>query len=157
MFVLMAGITASPACAQSTDISIVKTSVCEIVNHPSQFIGKTVEIRAQIWSDYRYSNFYWMNESSVQFYKVCRFLQASFKVESGLGGQQAFGTFRGRIDKRLFRQKSSLLAPDPKGMPVIFIVDKQSDIYLRCDYLSGPTPVLQLYDQRKASFVRPEY
>lgn len=62
MFVLMAGITASPACAQSADISIVKTTVCDIVNHPSQFIGKTVEIRAQIWSDYRYSNFYWMNE-----------------------------------------------------------------------------------------------
>jgi hypothetical protein len=157
MFVLVAGIMASPACEQSEDSSVVKTTVCDIVNHPSQFIGKTVEIRAQIWPDYRYSNFHWMNESSVQLSKVCPFLQASFKDDSGLGGQQAFGTFRGRIVKILLRQKSSLLAPDPKGLPVIFLVDQQSDIYLRRDYLSGPVPKLQLYDQRTASFVRPAY
>ncbi len=157
MFVLVAGMMASPACAQSADSSVVKTTVCDIVNHPSQFIGKTVEIRAQIWPDYKYPNFQWMNESSVQFGKVCPFLQTSFTAHSSLGGQQAFGTFRGRIVKRLSRQKSSLLPPDPKGSPVIFLVDRQSDIYLRRDYLSGPVPMLQLYDQQIGSFVRPAY
>jgi hypothetical protein len=155
--VLAAGITASPVCSQSADISVAKTTVCDIVNHPSQFIGKTVEVRAQIWPDYSYSNLYWLNESSVQFGKVCRFLQASFRTKSGLGGQRAFGTFRGRIIERLSRQKSSLVAPDPKGLPVIFLVDQQSDIYLRRDYLSGPTPILQLYNQQTGSLVRPEY
>jgi hypothetical protein len=135
----------------------VKTTVCDIVNHPSQFIDKTVEVRAQIWSDYRYSNLFWMNESSEQFGKVCSFLEASFKADSVLGGQQAFGTFRGRIVKRLSRQKSSLLAADPNGLQVIFLVERQSNIYLRRDYLGGPVPKLQLYDQQKASFVRPGY
>lgn len=157
MFVLVAGITASPASAQLVDSSVVKTTVCDVVNHPSQFIGKTVEIRAQIWPDYRYPNFHWMNESSVQFGKVRPFLQASFKASSDLGGEQAFGTFRGRIVKRFSRQESSSLAPDPKGLSVIFLVDQQSDIYRRWDYLSGPVPELQLYDQQTASFVRPAY
>ncbi len=98
-----------------------------------------------------------MNESSVHFGKVCPFLQASFKSQSGLGGQQAFGTFRGKIVMRLSHQKSSLLAPDPKGSLLIFLVDQQSDIYLRRDYLSGPVPMLQLYDQQTGSFVRPAY
>ena len=40
---------------------------------------------------------------------------------------------------------------------MIFLVDQQSDIYLRRDYLNGPIPMLQLYDQQTASFVRPEY
>jgi hypothetical protein len=157
MFVLVVGIMVSPVCAQSVDSGVAKTTVCDIVNHPSQFIDKTVEMRAQIWSDYRYSKFFWMNESSGQFGKACPFLQATFKADSGLGGQQAFGTFRGRIVKRLSRQKSSLVAPDPKGLQVIFLVDRQSDIYLRRDYLSGPVPKLQLYDQQAASFVRPAY
>jgi hypothetical protein len=157
IFVLVAGTMASPACAQPTDGSAVKATVCDIVKHPSQFIGKTVEIRAQIWPDYRFPDFYWMNESSVQFSKVCPFLQASLMADSGLGRLQAFGTFRGRIVKRLSRQKSSLLAPDPNGLPVIFLVDQQSDIYLKRDYLNGPVRTLQLYDQQTASFVRPAY
>jgi hypothetical protein len=97
-----------------------------------------------------------MNESSPQFGTVCRFRQASFKVRSDLEDQTAFGTFRGRIVKRLYPQKSTLLAPDPKGLPLIFIVDQQSDVYLRRDYLNGPIPTLQLYDLQTASFVRPE-
>jgi hypothetical protein len=155
MLALGALITLSPARARSADISIAKATVCDIVNHPSQFIGKTVEVGAQIWPDYRYPNFFWMNESSLQIGKACRFLQASFKI-TDLAGQTAFGTFRGRIVKRLSRQKSNLLAPDPKGLPVIFIVDQQSDIYLRRDYFSGPIPKLQLYDMGTASFFRPE-
>jgi hypothetical protein len=154
--VLVIGITASPAPAQSADMSAEQTTVCDIVNHPSQFIGRTVKVRAQIWPDSRYPNFFWMNESSPQFGTVCRFLRASFKAGSGLEGQTAFGTFRGRIAKKLYRQKSTLLVPDPKELPVIFLVDQQSDVDLGRDYLNGPIPMLQLYDPQTASFVRPE-
>jgi hypothetical protein len=54
MLVLVAGITARQIYAKSPDVNIAKTKVCEIVNNPTQFLGKTVEIRAQIWPDYRY-------------------------------------------------------------------------------------------------------
>jgi hypothetical protein len=146
----------SPALAQSADMSPEQTTVCDIVNHPSQFIDKTVKVRAQIWPDSRYSNFFWMNESSPQFGTVCRFLQASFKNESSLEGQTAFGTFSGRIVRKLYHQKSTLLVPDPKELPLILLVDQQADVYLRRDYLNGPIPMLQLYDPQTASFVRPE-
>lgn len=156
-FALAIGITGSIAPAQPADVSAKPTTVCDIVNHPTQFIGKTVEVRAQIWPDFRYPNFFWMNESSPQFDKVCPFLQASFKVGSDLYGQTAFGTFRGRIVKRLYRQKSTILSPIQNHRLVIFIVDQQSNIYLRRDYLNGPIPTLQLYDPQTASFIRPEY
>lgn len=158
IFVVAAGVAATQAYAQSTDISVVKTTVCDIVNHPSQFIDKTVEVRAQIWPDDRYPKFFWLNESSVRLGigKVCPFLQASFKAGGSLGNQSAFGTFRGRIVHKLSRQKSSLLTPDPKGPSVIFLVDRQSDLYLRRDCLSGPIPILQLYDRQTGSFVRPQ-
>jgi hypothetical protein len=123
-FVLVIGITTSPPPAQSADMSAEQTTVCDIVNHPSQFIGKTVKVRAQIWPDSRYPNFFWMNESSPQFGTVCRFLQASFKNESSLEGQTAFGTFSGRIVRKLYHQKSTLLVPDPKELPLILLVDQ---------------------------------
>jgi hypothetical protein len=154
--VLVIAIAGTFAPAQSATVSAEQTTVCDIVNHPSDFIGKTVEVRAQIWTDTRDPCFFWMNESSSQFGKVCRFLKASFLVGTDLAGQTAFGTFRGRIVKRLYRQKSTPLDPDPKGPQVIFLVDQQSDVYLRRDYLNGPIPILQLYDPQTASFVRPE-
>ena len=157
IFGLFAGLMASPACAKSADSDVVKTTVCDIVNHPSQFTGKTVEIRAQVWPDSGSPDLQWMNESSVQSGKVCAFLEASFMPGSGLGGQQAFGTFRGRIVKKLSRQKSSMLTPDSSGPPVIFLVDQQSDIYMKRDYLNGPIPMLQLYDPQTATFVRPAH
>jgi hypothetical protein len=153
MLVLGTVMTASPVCAQSADISVAKATVCDIVNHPSQFIGKTVEVRAQIWPDERHPNLFWMNESSVQIGKACRFLQASFKGGTDLAGQHAFGTFRGRIVKRLSNQNPALLAKDS----VIFLVDQQSDVYLRRDYLNGPIPLLQLYDLQTSSIIRPQH
>ena len=136
--VLAIGTMANLALAESADVSAEQTTVCDIVNHPSRFIGKTVEVRAQIWPDVRNPNFFWMNESSPQFDKVCRFLQASFKIGSDLYGQTAFGTFRGRIVKRLYRQKSTLRSPIQKDRPgVIFLVDQQSDIYLGRDYVNA--------------------
>lgn len=154
--VLVIGITGSFAPTQSADVSAEQTTVCDIVNHPSQFIGKTVEVRAQSWPDVRNLNFFWMNEYLPQFDKPCRFLQASFEVGSDLYGQTAFGTFRGRIVWRLDRQKSTLLSQIQKDRLVIFLVDQQSDIYLRRDYLNGPIPMLQLYDPQTDSFIRPE-
>jgi hypothetical protein len=154
--VLVIGIAGSLAPAQLADVSAEQTTVCDIVNHPSRFIGKTVEVRAQIWPDSRNPKFFWMNEASPQFDKVCRFLQASFKVGSDLYGQTAFGTFRGRIVKKIYHQESTLLSPIQKDRLVIFLVDQQSDIYMRRDYLNGPIPKLQLYDPQSASIIRPE-
>lgn len=156
MIVLVAGVLGNGSLAHSADMRVEQTTICAIVNHPSQFIGKTVEIRAQIWADHRYRDFFLMNESSSELNKVCRFLQASFTQKSGLSGQTAFGTFRGRIVKKLSRQASTLLGPEPKGLGIIFLVDQAFDIHLRRDYLSGPIPILQLYDRETATFVRPE-
>ena len=154
--VLLAGVLGDAAPVRSAAISVEQTTICNIVNHPTDFIGKTVEIRAQIWADYRYGDFFWMNESSSQFNKVCRFLQASLTRESGLGGQTAFGTFRGRIVKKQSRQASTVLGSKPKGLEIIFLVDQASDIHSRRDYLSGPVPRLQLYDAKTATFISPE-
>jgi hypothetical protein len=156
IIVLLAAVLGDGTPAHSAVMSVEQATICNIVNHPSDFIGKTVEIRAQIWADYRYRDFFWMNESSSQLNKVCRFLQASFTQESGLGGQTAFGTFRGRIVKKQSRQASTALGSEPKGLEIIFLVDQASDIRLRHDYLSGPVPRLQLYDTKTATFIRPE-
>jgi hypothetical protein len=156
MIVLLAGIVGDGTPAHSAVTKMEHTTVCDIVSHPSDFIGMMVEIRAQVWADNRNRNFFWMNESSGQPSKVCRFLQASFTQESGLGGQTAFGTFRGRIVKKQSRQTSTVVGFGPKGLGIIFLVDQASDIHLRRDYLSGPVPILQLYDAKTATFVRPE-
>lgn len=155
MIVLLAGALGHGLAAQSAATKVERTTLCNIVNHPSDFIGKRVEIRAQIWADNRYPDSFWMNESSIQFDSVCRFLQATFTHESGLDGQTAFGTFRGTI----VRKESfggTLISHIPKGLGIIFAVDKASDIYLRRDYASGPVPKLQLYDPKTARIVRPE-
>jgi hypothetical protein len=156
VIVLVAGVPSNGTIAHSADMKVEQTTVCDIVNHPSDFIGKTVEIRAQIWADYRYRDSFWMNESSTRLTKVCRFLQASFTQKSGLTDQTAFGTFRGKIVKKLPRQTSTLWGTEPKGLGIIFLVNQESDIHLRRGYLSGPIPPLQLYDRERATFVRPE-
>jgi hypothetical protein len=154
MIMLVAGVLSS-GLAHSADVKVQQTTVCDIVNHPSDFIGKTVEIRAQIWADYRNRDFFWMNESSSQFSKVCRFLPASFSQRSDLGGQTAFGTFRGRIVKKLAHRTSTPFGFEPKGLGIIFVVDQASDIHSRRVYLSGPVPNLQLYDRETGMFIRP--
>jgi hypothetical protein len=156
MIALVTGVLSNGPLAHSSDTKVEQTTVCNIANHPPDFIGKTIEIRAQIWADHRYRDFFWMNESSAPLAKVCRFLQASFTQESDLSGQTAFGTFRGKIVKKLSHQTSTLWGSEPKGLGIIFLVDQASDIHLRRDYLSGPIPQLQLYDRETATFVRPE-
>ena len=142
--------------ARSAEMKVVQTTLCNIENHPAEFIGKTVEIRAQLWPDSRSRDFFWMNESSGQFDTVCRFLQATFTEKTDLSGQTAFGTFRGRIVKRQSRQASTIFGSEAKELRIILLVDGASDIHLRRDYLNGPIPKLQLYDMKTAAFVRPE-
>jgi hypothetical protein len=155
-FAVVTGLGASVATCQSVSSRAERATVCDVVNHPSHFIGKTVEVRAQIWADSRHPGFFWMNKSSLPSGTACRFLWASLKDDgNNLGGATAFGTFRGRVVKKLW-QKSNLASPDPKGPQVVFLVDQVSDIYLKRDYLQGPVPLLQLYDRKTASFVRPE-
>jgi hypothetical protein len=155
MTVLLAGLMGNGTAAHSAGMKVERTTLCNIVSHPSDFIGKTVEIRAQIWADYRYPDFFWMNESASQFSTVCQFLQASFIQATDLSGQTAFGTFRGRIVKKQSRQAYTVFRSEPKGLRIILLVDKASDIYLRRDYSNGAIPRLQLYDTKTATFVRP--
>ena len=156
ILVLLAGVFGDATVAHSLSTKVQPTTVCNIVNHPADFIGKTVEIRAQIWADYRFPNFFWMNESSSQEDKVCRFLQATFPHATDLSGQTAFGTFRGTIVKKQSHQASVQFGPKSKGPGIVFIVDKSGDIRLRRDYLSGPIPLLRIYDKETGTFVSPE-
>ena len=156
IFVLLAGVFGDAAVGHSLSAKVETTTVCNIVNHPADFVGKTVEIRAQIWADYRYPSFFWMNESSSPDDKVCRFLQATFAHATDLSGQTAFGTFRGTIVKKQSRQASMLFGPKLKGLGIVLVVDQSADIRLRRDYLNGPIPLLRIYDKETGTFVRPE-
>lgn len=156
MVVPLAGAMSSGTVAHSAGVNIEHTTLCNVVNHPSDFIGKTIEIRAQIWPDSRYGDFFWMNESSSQLNTVCKFLESTFTQRTDLNGQTAFGTFRGRIVKKQSRQASTIFGSEPKGLQIILLVDEASDVQMRRDYLNGPIPLLQLYDKKTATFVRPE-
>ena len=154
--VLSTALMSNGVVARSADLNVEHTTLCNILNHPSDFIGKSIEIRAQIWPDSRDTNFFWMNESSTQLGAVCPFLHATFTQKTSLIGQTAFATFRGTIVKEQSHQASTVFAGLAQRNRVIFLVDEFSDIYRRRDYLNGPILKLQLYDQKTASFVRPE-
>lgn len=155
IFVFLATVFgATVAHALSTTVTV--TSVCNIVNHAADFIGKTVEVRAQIWADYRHPSFFWMNESASYDDKACQFLQATFAHATDLSGQTAFGTFRGTIVKKQARQASVLIGPKSKGLGIILVVDQSADIYLRRDYSNGPIQLPRIYDWETGTFVRPK-
>jgi hypothetical protein len=156
ILVLVLGRFGGATIAPSLSPKVETTTVCNVVNHPADFLGKTVEIRAQIWADYRHPSFFWMNESASQDDKVCRFLHATFAHATDLTGQTAFGTFRGTIVKKQSRQASVLFGSKPKGLGIIFVVDQSADIRQRRDYLNGPIPLLRIYDQETGTFVSPE-
>ncbi len=150
---LVTGVLSFGSLAHSAETGLVHSTVCEIVNQPTSFVGKTVEIRAQIWPDDRNPNFFWMNEVSLQLEKVCRFLPAT---SVPLAGQTAFATFRGTIVRKMSRQQSTLVGPPPRGLGIIFVVDAISDIHLERKHPNDPIPLLQLYDGERGTFVRPE-
>jgi hypothetical protein len=152
MIVLLSTTLGNRTYGQSADTKVERTTLCNIVNHPADFIGKTIEVRAQVWADEHH--LFWMNESSIQLDKACRFLQAA---NAGIGDRQTgFGTFHGRIVMKSSHAPSTLLGSASKGLGIIFLVEESSDVHLRRDYFSGPTPILQLYDPKTATFVRPQ-
>jgi hypothetical protein len=153
--VLLVGMMSVCAIAQPAPKCAMQVTICDIVNHPLQFKGKLVQVRAQVWSDIYHDHQFWMNEASVDFEKVCYFLPAKFTAGTGLAGSAGFGTFIGRV----------VIDPVPFGFDVssrravrsrvMLVIEKQSDIYGLRDY-NGPIPILQLFDSRNNSFVRPQ-
>jgi hypothetical protein len=135
----------SPLClcvfAQTKPDSAIQTRVCDIVAHPKQFEGKSVQVRAQIWTDH---SRFWLNESSFEFGKACRWLPAEFTYSTSLAGSSAFGTFTGR----LIRDSRS-----PGHM--LLLIERESDIY-RQQLLNGLLPIPRLFDAKSKTFFRPE-
>src|SRR5215471_7159557 len=135
------------AIAQREPEITVQTTVCDLVDHPLQFNGKLIRVRAQIWSDY---NKFWLNESaagSKQIGKVCRWLPAEFIRPTNLIGSSAFGTFTGRL---VYESSSA------KGRARLrFVVENESDIYSQ-KIQNGMIVAQQLYDRSSNTLERPK-
>jgi len=144
---LMVWLTCVCAAAQTELVSTVQTTVCDLVDHPLQFKGKLIRVRAQIWSDY---SKFWLNESwagSMQIGKVCRWLPAEFTHPTNLVGSSAFGTFTGRLVYESGRAKGRVR--------VRFVVENESDIYSQ-KIQNGQIVIPQLYDRSSNTFMRPD-
>jgi hypothetical protein len=156
---LMIGLIGVGSFAQSFAEKAVQATVCDIVNNPLQFKGRLVQVRAQVWPDIHDYDQIWMNESpvsSMQVGKACRFLPAKFKTPTELAGSAAFGTFTGRVIDNPAYFGSRIFPQTSKRSKVMLLIEQESDIYGKRDYLNGPIPILQLYDQQSGSFIRPQ-
>ena len=138
----------SPVClgafAQAKISRGVQTSVCEIVTHPQQFEGKSVRVRAQIWTNWQR---FWLNDSAAsshQFGKACRWLPAEFAHPTILAGSTAFATFTGR----LVRDSTS-------SGRMLFLIESESEIY-RQQVLNGLILTPALFDGNSNTFFKPE-
>jgi hypothetical protein len=151
---LIAGLVSVCAIGQPAPENAMQVTVCDIVNHPLQLKGKLVRVRAQVWSDIYHENQFWMNEASRDFDKPCHFLRAKFKAGMGLGGSAGFGTFVGRVVNDPAPIGFDVLGSRGARSGVTLVVEQQSDMHGLRDY-NGPTPILQLFDSRSNSFVRP--
>jgi hypothetical protein len=137
-------------------VHIVPTvTVCDIVNNPLQFKGMVVRVRAQVWpmSPGHYGQF-WMNQSSAQFDKVCRFLPARYLGATYLA-QNAFGTFFGRVIVDSVFSGSAGLVGRGTQMKALFVIEDVSDVSVR-EEMKELVPTLRLYDSQAGSFIRPE-
>lgn len=135
------------AIAQTKLESTVQATVCDLVDHPLQFKGKLMQVRAQIWSDY---SRFWLNESaagSKQIGKVCRWLPAEFTYPTDLIGSSAFGTFTGRL---VYEPGSAT-----RRARVRFVIENESDVYSR-RIQNGIVVAPQLYDRSSNTLERPE-
>lgn len=141
--------------AESTSGSGREVSVCEIESQPSKFVGRDVEIRAQIWPDVYQPGLYWLNEASIKFGTVCHFLGARFTFPTDLSRQSSFGTFTGSIVIEHVNTESKTFAIKQGQPDAIFVIKEQSNIRLSRMYLQGPVQQVQLFDQQTASFVSP--
>jgi hypothetical protein len=151
--VLATATAAIHASAQSSQTP-EETTVCDIVNHPSQFIGKTVKVRAQIWRDVDHRGQFWLNESSIEVGKVCRFLPAGLDGPADLFGQTAFATFLGKVLSVSPIHQSQIASPTGSKSRISLVVEDLSDVHSEGGIQTGPIPILQLYDQQTASFIR---
>lgn len=143
--VLVAGVCAA---AQKESESAIQASVCDLVNHPLEFRGKQIQVRAQIWSDI---SKFWLNESwagSPQIGRVCQWLPAGFTYPTRLIGSSAFGTFTGRLVYNYGCLTRGC-------QPVRFLVEHESDIYKQ-EVHNGKLVVPTLYDRSTNTLVRPE-
>ena len=125
---------------------VIETSVCQIMQHPEQFEGKVLKIRAQIWTDH---DEYWLNESaatSIRLNAFCGWLPAKFSHPTSLVGCKAFATFTGRL----------ISDPGSSWRHVRFLIEGDADIY-RQEVMNGLVLVPQLYDQRVNAFVQPQH
>ncbi|HZI56014.1 MAG TPA: hypothetical protein VFF39_04535 [Verrucomicrobiae bacterium] len=144
--VLTVWITSVCATAQAVE-SPVQSTVCDLVNHPLEFKGKLILVRAQIWSDYRK---FWLNESwagSMEMGKVCRWLPVEFMHSTNLAGSSAFGTFTGRLV-----YEPGLI---PGSIRVHLLVEHESDIYNQ-KIQNGIIAAPLLYDRTSKTLLRPE-
>ena len=133
--------------AQTGPESTVQTTVCDLVDHPLQFKGKLIRVRAQIWSDY---SKFWLNESaasSKQIGKACRWLPAEFVHPTNLIGSSAFGTFTGRL---VYEPGST-----KRRVHVRLVIENESDIYNQ-RIQNGMIAAPQLYDRSSNMLERPE-
>lgn len=119
-------------------------TVCEIMQHPEQSVGKVVTIRARLWTDHRQ---FWLSESAAESVRVnafCGWLPARFSYPTNLVGSTAFASFTGR-----------LIHDSSSPHRVLFLIEGQADIY-RQKVLNGPLMIPQLYDKNVHAFVHPE-
>ncbi len=130
-----------------------------LANNPVQFIGKLVQVRAQIRPDAVTVNGYWLNGSTTFLggeASTCRFIPASFIRPNGLYGHTYFGTFTGRVVR-------NNQAVDPlhawrlsRGTVVMLVIESQEDVHGEKDYMNGLVRRPQIYDRRSHSFITPE-
>ena len=134
------------AAAQTKPDRLIETSVCEIVKDPQRFVGKRVQVRARLWSDFK--DEFWLNESSsLEIGKVCSWLPADFPYPTNLAGSTAVVTLTGTIvSVPTFRLGRSC---------VRFVVNRDSEIRYKT-VLNGPVITPKLYDRAARTFVQPE-
>jgi hypothetical protein len=136
------------AAAQTKPHRLIETSVCEIVKDPQHFVGKRVQVRARLWSDFK--DEFWLNESSsLEIGKVCSWLPADFPYSTNLAGSTAVGTFTGTVVYVPTFRRGVLRSC------VRFEAELDSDIrYKRV--LNGLVITPKLYDRAARTFVQPE-
>ena len=147
--ILIIGMASVGVPAQSAPV--MQATVCDIVNNPLQFEGKTVRVRAEIWSDMYDVSKFWMNEVTMRSGKVCQFLKARINGPTWFAGANGFGTFTGRI----VREPAPLNRCASSKRSFVFIVEQESDVY-GIQNVNGLVPPLQLYDKQTNSFIKPE-
>jgi hypothetical protein len=143
-----AWIVSVDAAAQTKPDTVIETSVCEIVKDPQQFMGKRVQVRARLWSNF--NDQFWLNESSsLEIGKVCSWLPADFPYSTNLADSTAVATLTGIVVYVPTFRRGVLRSC------VRFEAERDSDIRYQ-EILNGPVITPKLYDRAARTFVQPE-